>query len=344
MNREDIKDYLDYEEIIDLSKWNEYENQGHYYDYVLYEEVAYDKDLGSVIDYVDYYYEQREALESLGYSRSYCRSQMETFSANDFEYLVGKGIDYDTAMPYLEIKGCQIQDLSKYIKSKKDPEQAILSITYDFIDSRYSTDYSYLIVNPDHYDTLVKTGFMLPEDYEPDDLVEVDLWRDASSTNVELRQEAAQELERMALDAEEEDLYLGIRSGYRSYKDQSSVYNEYMNMYGYDYASTLVAVPGSSEHQLGYGVDITSLSVINEEIETFGDTPEFLWVMENAHKYGFILRYPEDKTELTGTMNEPWHFRYVGKDIAEECYKKNWTLEEYIQAHGFSTTLTRIEE
>lgn len=344
MDKEDIKDYIDYDGVIDLSKWNKYDNQKHYYDYDYYEKVAYNNEEENVIEYVDSYYKQKVALEELGYTRDYCRSQMKTFNADDFEYIAEKGIDYNTALPYLEVNGAQAQDLNKYIKSKKEPKEAVISITYDFIDSQNKTDYDYLINEPDNLDILVKTGFVLSSNYEPKDLVAVDLWRDSESTNIKLRKVAAQNLEKMAEDAEKEDLYLGIRSGYRSYEDQEKVYNEYISLYGYDYATTMVAVPGSSEHQLGYGVDITSLSVINEEIGTFGDTAEYLWVMKNAHKYGFILRYPEDKTELTGTMNEPWHFRYVGKDIATECYKNNWTLEEYVQKHGFSTTLIKLEE
>ena len=61
----------------------------------------------------------------------------------------------------------------------------------------------------------------------------------------------------------------------------------------------------------------------------FGDTPEYQWVIKNAHKYGFILRYPENKTNITGTANEPWHFRYVGTEAATEIYRKNLCLEEY---------------
>lgn len=344
MDKEDIKDYIDYDGVIDLSKWNKYDNQKHYYDYDYYEKVAYNNEEENVIEYVDSYYKQKETLEGLGYSRDYCRTQMKTFNADDFEYIAEKGIDYNTALPYLEVNGAQAQDLNKYIKSQKEPKEAVISITYDFIDSQNNTDYDYLINEPDNLDILVKTGFVLSSNYEPKDLVTVDVWRDSESTNIKLRKVAAQNLEKMAEEAEKEDLYLGIRSGYRSYEDQEKVYNEYISLYGYDYAITMVAVPGSSEHQLGYGVDITSLSVINEEVETFGDTAEYLWVIKNAHKYGFILRYPEDKTELTGTMNEPWHFRYVGKDIATECYKNNWTLEEYVQKHGFNTTLTKLEE
>ena len=75
----------------------------------------------------------------------------------------------------------------------------------------------------------------------------------------------------------------------------------------------------------------------------FGNTPEYQWVINHAHEYGFILRYPKDKTNITGTANEPWHFRYVGKKAAREMYEKNLTLEEYTLKHGFSYPVTLLE-
>ena len=90
-------------------------------------------------------------------------------------------------------------------------------------------------------------------------------------------------------------------------------------------------------------MDLTSQSVEDGQDFVFGDSDEYQWVIKHAHEYGFILRYPEDKTELTGTANEPWHFRYVGKEIATEIYENDWTLEEYILEHGFSYTL-KIKE
>lgn len=104
-----------------------------------------------------------------------------------------------------------------------------------------------------------------------------------------------------------------------------------------------MALPGTSEHQLGLGMDITSQSVMNGTKRVFGDTDEYLWCKENAYKYGLILRYPQNKTDITGITNEPWHFRYVGKKIAKEIYEKNWTLEEYISTYGFTYDLSLIE-
>ena len=105
----------------------------------------------------------------------------------------------------------------------------------------------------------------------------------------------------------------------------------------------MVALPGSSEHQLGLSVDLTSQSVIDGKWRFFGDTPEYKWVIENAHHYGFILRYPQNKSNITGTTNEPWHFRYVGLEVAKIIYENNWTLEDYVLHYGLSSSTTLIK-
>ena len=96
-------------------------------------------------------------------------------------------------------------------------------------------------------------------------------------------------------------------------------------------AARWVARPGTSEHQTGLAVDIVSLS--NQMLdETQESTPEFQWLAENAWKYGFILRYPEDKSEKTGIAYEPWHFRFVGKEAAAEIHDLGLCLEEYLES------------
>ena len=90
-------------------------------------------------------------------------------------------------------------------------------------------------------------------------------------------------------------------------------------------AGTIVAVPGTSEHQLGLAVDI------NADISKSSSQEVYSWLAENAHEYGFIQRYPDDKTEKTGISYEPWHYRYVGEDVANEIYEEGICLEEYIQ-------------
>ena len=127
--------------------------------------------------------------------------------------------------------------------------------------------------------------------------------------------------------ANKEGYYLMINSSFRNYQDQESVYNNYKNTSGQTYADSIATRPGFSEHQTGLALDIFSKNNTNKN--TFKDTPEAKWLKENAYKYGFILRYPEEFEEVTGITFEPWHYRYVGKDIAKYIYENNITFDEY---------------
>jgi len=127
-------------------------------------------------------------------------------------------------------------------------------------------------------------------------------------------------------DAKEHDLTLIINSSFRSYEDQEEIYNEYKNTRGEDYADTIAAKPGFSEHQTGMAIDIQTYG---SRASTFEEFDEFKWLKDNAHKYGFIMRYPKDKEYLTGYEYESWHYRYVGIEVATYIYENNITFDEY---------------
>ncbi|MCM1270005.1 MAG: D-alanyl-D-alanine carboxypeptidase family protein [Ruminococcus flavefaciens] len=123
--------------------------------------------------------------------------------------------------------------------------------------------------------------------------------------------------------AAKEGLNLWIGSGYRSYYDQEIIYNNYVASDGVEMADTYSARPGFSEHQTGLVIDCNTID------DAFGATPESAWLAEHAHEYGFVIRYPKGKEDITGYQYEPWHIRYVGSKIATECYKRGICLEEY---------------
>lgn len=159
-----------------------------------------------------------------------------------------------------------------------------------------------------------------PITYEPSDLVEFQ--------GQKLRKEALTALQQMFGAAAAEELQLQALSGYRSYATQVSVYNNEVNTYGQDVADTQSAKPGHSEHQTGLSMDVGGGGCGIEDC--FGDTPHGKWVAANAHKYGFIIRYPEGKESVTGYRYEPWHIRFVGKELATEMKnQKIQTLEEF---------------
>ena len=165
-----------------------------------------------------------------------------------------------------------------------------------------------------------------------------------ATKNNQMRNDAAKALETMYEDAKKEGLILAVNSAYRSYEEQQKIYDEYFRIYDEVTAASLVAVPGTSEHQLGLSVDLTSQSVIDGQYGVFGSTPEYQWVIKNAHKYGFILRYPSDKIDITGIANEPWHYRYVGVELATQLYEEGLTLEEYTLQNGFDYPVIIREE
>lgn len=137
-------------------------------------------------------------------------------------------------------------------------------------------------------------------------------------------------LNKMIVDAQKDNMHLVVRSAYRSYAAQKALYDKFVALDGQQIAESYSAKPGQSEHQTGLAYDIGSReSVANMSIQ-FGQTPEGNWLKENAHKYGFIIRYGKDKTHITGYRYEPWHIRYVGKVHAAKLYRSGQTLEEYL--------------
>lgn len=173
---------------------------------------------------------------------------------------------------------------------------------------------------------LVNRWNPIPEGYAPE-LTE--LWNGES---VDSR--IYSDLQEMFDDARAEGLEPYVNAGYRTNEVQQSLMDQEVENYisqGYSEAEARkmaeqwVAVPGTSEHQMGLAVDIS----MNDN-GSQGPADVWQWLMENSYKYGFILRYPEDKAEITGIAYEPWHYRYVGKETAEEIYRRGICLEEYL--------------
>lgn len=138
-----------------------------------------------------------------------------------------------------------------------------------------------------------------------------------------LTKECSDAFSAMKAAAANDGVKLEIVSGYRSYETQERIYNKYVAKDGKANADTYSARPGTSEHQTGLAMDLNSLST------SFGETKEGKWLAENCCKYGFIIRYPEGKQNITGYIYEPWHVRYVGTDKATAIYESGLCLEEY---------------
>ena len=164
-----------------------------------------------------------------------------------------------------------------------------------------------MLVNKFHY---------LKEDYLPDDIVPISNWYAYAGHST--KKGVYDKYVSMWEAANKEGLTLLVNSSYRTFEDQQ---NEY-DMSNDDYASR----PGFSEHQTGLALDIVTYDIQGNEFE---NTDEFKWLQENAHNYGFILRYPKDKEYITGYNYESWHYRYVGKDLATKVKESGLTYDEY---------------
>lgn len=191
-----------------------------------------------------------------------------------------------------------------------------------------------VIAQPADIAVLVNKQNKLPEDYNPADLVYPDV-RFIFSEKVEkrkMRQEAATALEQMFKAAENDSILLAGVSAYRSHSTQITLFDRYVKRDGLVKARTYSAVPGTSEHETGLAIDVSGSEGKCAAADCFADTKEAIWLEEHAHEYGFIIRYLKGKEEITGYQYEPWHLRYVGKELAAELAESGETLEEYFDA------------
>jgi D-alanyl-D-alanine carboxypeptidase len=178
-----------------------------------------------------------------------------------------------------------------------------------------------------------------PADYAPSDLRYPNVTlRVPGQTEMQMRDPAVTALEKLFAGAETAGYKLTVSTAYRGYTYQKTLYNGYVASAGQAAADQESARPGYSEHQTGLAVDIRAQSDKCSLEACFGTMPEGQWLAANAYKYGFLLRYPADKVTVTGYEYEPWHFRYIGTDLAQELHKQNiQTLEEFFGVTGGTT-------
>ena len=207
-------------------------------------------------------------------------------------------------------------------KKLKEVEKQLYDLKEQMNEEKVELPWNMVLVNGEH---------PMEEGYVPE-LMELE-----KGLSVDARiLDAAKE---MLADAEKEGLHIDICSAYRSVERQEQVFGESMKERvkdgmsywdAFNETSLNVAIPGTSEHALGLALDLISnqYTELDERQET---TAEAKWLKENCHKYGFILRYPPEKTNITGIIYEPWHYRYVGVEDATKIMELGITLEEYLQ-------------
>ena len=217
------------------------------------------------------------------------------------------------------------------------PYDMVIAYVNADVDKGFYSEIS-TVAEPESISVLVNKNFILPRDYEPDDLVSL-------GGGYRLRAEAAERLSTMRTDMNNLGYRIYVMSAYRTYQSQLYKYNDGVRNYGREFADTQYARPGHSEHQTGLAVDIVQRTNIRYMTQArFENTEEFAWLRENAYKYGFILRYPREYTDIHGFIYEPWHWRYVGVDIATAMHNESIIMfEEYYGRHLAPGVLAKIE-
>lgn len=178
------------------------------------------------------------------------------------------------------------------------------------------------------FNTLVNKYNKLNENYELKKPYKLD--SSYTTKDVYVDKKMVNDLEKMIADMKKENLDIEIVSGYRDKEYQYSLYTKYLKKEGKEKADTYSARPRFSEHELGLTIDVRSK---NGDMLKFNYSNEYIWMKKNSYKYGFILRYPEGKEEITGYQYEPWHYRYLGKRLAKKVYNSKLTYDEYYELY-----------
>lgn len=237
--------------------------------------------------------------------------------------LVKNNINQTNNNPYQEFSFYKETNLERYKKYYENNNYSYhdvvlrvnMNLDYSFYTHTKEVDSFNLLMLVNKYNYVSKN-------FKPD-LVEV---KEYAINGMYLTKECMLSFVKMADDAKKQGYNIRAISTYRTYEYQDMLYNNYAARDGVNKADTYSARPGFSEHHTGLAIDIDNMKT---SYTSFDKTKEYTWMQENAYKYGFILRYPEDKVDITGYMYEPWHYRYVGIEVAKIIKEKNITFEEY---------------
>lgn len=233
-------------------------------------------------------------------------------------------MDYVKILDFKDITNFKITNLERYLNYQKENNYDIKTVvTYVNIgldQEGYSNYITYTKEEAENDLTiLVNKYHKLPDDYEPSDLVSL-----SYNKNYKLRSAAAEAFEKLTSAALIDNVIIYPFSPYRSFETQTVLYNRYKARDGEKLADTYSARPGFSEHQLGLAVDIRSSILLDNLTEE-----DYQWMLDNSYKYGFIVRYPKGKQHITQFIEEPWHIRYLGIELATKVHDTGLTYDEY---------------
>ena len=289
-------------------------------------DIAYSPDISNIINHEDFrledldrylsYYEKYELEANLIILAVYYDLDKEDMELDDISALF-LGKDYYLQRNLIRYK-------NYYNKNQTlSPNEIIIRVNSN-IDKVFYQDINSADLSKNTL-VLVNKFYYLDNNYVPNKLVDIG----STYGTGKLQEEAYEAYLRMYNDAKKENLNLYIVSAYRSYERQNILYTGYVSSDGQKNADTYSARAGYSEHQTGLAIDLGTFT--NRNLNNFSKTKEFIWTKNNAHKYGFIIRYPSGKEYITGYMYEPWHIRFVGIEAATYIYEHNITFDEYFE-------------
>lgn len=229
--------------------------------------------------------------------------------------------DYIDLKDYIKISNMEIDKIERYNNYKQEKnvssQEAVTKVNIGLDIDFYSQIET--IKNPDSYTTLLNKYRALPENYAPKDLTPLSI-----NSNYKLRKEAANAYEKLQNAALLDNVKFFPFSAYRTKEYQNRLYINYVKRDGINAADTYSARPRHSEHELGLAVDIRSEGLTDNLTDE-----HYEWMLNNSYKYGFIVRYAKGTTPITGYIEEPWHLRYLGIDVATDVHEKGITFDEY---------------
>ena len=242
--------------------------------------------------------------------------------------MVNNNIDYSSIekiVSFTKAKYYIIKNIDRYLKYDGDDVDYTIKMVNSNRDYDFYTNTNKATIE-DGLSMLVNKYYYLDEDYYYGELVDIED-KYSNNKNMKLNSEAYESFKKLVDDALNEGYHIKNNYAYRDYNYQLGVYNSYKKDKGIEYADGISARPGYSEHQTGLALDVG----VDDRYANgkFQYSKEYTWMKDNCYKYGFILRYPEGKNDITGYNFEAWHYRYVGVDTAKFIYENDLTLEEY---------------
>jgi len=319
-----------------VNKQDEYINElkiiGYNQEEIEYFETNLTEETLNILTEYDYINNIRYLLDNEEFDITKIKEYLESYQTTNNIYhsllIVNNDIKYtynEKLVNVLNHKYFIMSNLDRYMSHENEDINNVITTINCNLDTEFYTNIKDTDTSKGNL-MIVNKYYKLSEEYKNKNMVKINK-KYSNNTNSYLDKETYENFKNMVDAAKKSGIYFVNTSSYRSYSRQKTIYNNYLNNKGEEYANKWSAKPGHSEHQTGFALDLVVKG--KTSFDGFEDTKEYEWLKDNAHEFGFILRYPEDKSNITGYAFEPWHYRYVGIDVATYIYENNITFEEY---------------